>query len=89
MPATGSRERAPDDRLRRVSSTPRPIDPITAVSGILDHPLARMMTAVALVDCVPITVVPKMTGLGAAAPAAYSFNPRNDRTSRITSSGLS
>jgi hypothetical protein len=27
------------------SSTPRPIDPITGVSGILDHPRARMMTA--------------------------------------------
>src|SRR6185369_9791552 len=29
---------------RRVSSTLRPIDSITAVSGILDHPLSQMMT---------------------------------------------
>jgi hypothetical protein len=34
----------PDDRLRRVSSTPRLIDSITAASGILDHPPSRAMT---------------------------------------------
>jgi hypothetical protein len=28
-----------------VTSTPRPLDFITAVSGILDHPLSRMMTS--------------------------------------------
>jgi hypothetical protein len=27
-----------------VSSTPRPFDSITAISGILDHPLSRVMT---------------------------------------------
>src|SRR6476659_5739759 len=30
---------------RRGSSTPRPIGSITAVSGILDHPPSRVMTA--------------------------------------------
>jgi len=30
---------------RRVSSTPWPLDSIIGVSGILDHPLSRMMTA--------------------------------------------
>jgi hypothetical protein len=29
-----------------VSSTPRPIDSIASVSGILDHPLSGMMTVV-------------------------------------------
>jgi hypothetical protein len=32
--------------LGRVSSTPQPLGPISGVSGILDHPLSRMMTAV-------------------------------------------
>ena len=30
---------------RRVSSTPQPIDSIIGVSGILDHPPSRVMTA--------------------------------------------
>ncbi len=44
---------------RRVSSTPRLIRSIIAVSGLLDHPLSRMMTSVGLVECMPITVAPK------------------------------
>ena len=35
----------PDDRLQRVSSTPRLYDFIISVSGILDRPLSRTMTA--------------------------------------------
>jgi hypothetical protein len=45
MPANGSAERPPDDRLRRASSTPWLLGSIIGVSGILDHPLSRMMTA--------------------------------------------
>ena len=44
IPATGSRERAPDDRLRRGSSTPRLLGSITDVSGVLGPPPSRRTT---------------------------------------------
>src|SRR4051794_27575473 len=34
----------PDDRLQRVSSTPQPFGSIIAASGILGHPLSRVVT---------------------------------------------
>ena len=37
----------------RGSSTPRPVDSITAVSGILDHPLSRVMTVVGVFTNTP------------------------------------
>ena len=37
-------EQEPSCPRRRASSTPRPIDSITGVSGILDHPTSRVMT---------------------------------------------
>jgi hypothetical protein len=44
IPATGSRECAPDDRLRRVSSTPRVLDSIAGVAEYWIVRSSRTMT---------------------------------------------